>query len=440
MKRKVLGIVLATVLVLSLGLVFAAPVGAQHVCVETLYLSDTLGKTDGYSKLFEVVLDETSGRANLTPLPTVGYGPGIIPMEHADAIACTPDGKKIYAMQDNRDIGYYDLLSPSWNYLGTVTISGGADFLYIDRLAFAADGTLYFELNSGTTNALARITDLTTSPIVATVMGKVKDGGTELDIQGADIAFDAENICYLWHKKAAAPEGVYTFPQPTSIGDISATYLGPGATIADDYKVTGMAIRGCGMGDYPLLISDKTDPYGTIHEVDVVTGDMGNSYDMYEGTSPFDHGNGDMTVGVLGVPGPVDVSVDIKPTSCPNPLNLKSKGVLPVAILGTEDFDVTQIDPATVQLVGVPALRWNLEDVATPHVPSTDPWECDDCTTEGPDGEMDLTLKFNKQAIVAAIGAVDDGDCLVLTLTGELNDGTPISGVDVVRILKKGKK
>jgi hypothetical protein len=34
---------------------------------------------------------------------------------------------------------------------------------------------------------------------------------------------------------------------------------------------------------------------------------------------------------------------------------------------------------------------------------------------------------------------VNDGDCFILTLTGTLNDGTPIIGEDVLRILKKGK-
>ena len=42
--------------------------------------------------------------------------------------------------------------------------------------------------------------------------------------------------------------------------------------------------------------------------------------------------------------------VDIKPGSCPNPINVKSKGVLPTEILGTEDFDVTMVDPASVRL------------------------------------------------------------------------------------------
>lgn len=131
-----------------------------------------------------------------------------------------------------------------------------------------------------------------------------------------------------------------------------------------------------------------------------------------------------------------EVEVDIKPTSCPNPLNVKSKGVLPVAILGAADFDITTLDPATIQLEGVAPLRWDWEDVATPFDGDKD--DCDDCTEEGPDGFLDLTLKFNKQEIIAALGDIKDGDCLTLTLQGQQN-GTPIVGEDVVVILKKGK-
>jgi hypothetical protein len=136
----------------------------------------------------------------------------------------------------------------------------------------------------------------------------------------------------------------------------------------------------------------------------------------------------------------VVVPVDIKPMSCPNPLNVGAKGVLPVAILGTADFDVTQVDVATVQLEGVSPLRWDCEDVATPFEPFIGKEACDCCTEEGPDGYLDLTLKFDTQEIVAALGDVEDGDCVVLHLTGNLMeeyDGTPILGEDVVVILKK---
>jgi len=132
----------------------------------------------------------------------------------------------------------------------------------------------------------------------------------------------------------------------------------------------------------------------------------------------------------------IPVELDIKPRSCPNPLNTKSKGVLPAAILGTEDFDVSTVDPATVLLEGVAALRWNFEDVSTPVEPGDDPCEC---TTDGADGYMDMTLKFDRQEILAALGPVSDRDTVVLTLTGMTYDSTEIEGQDCVRIIHKGK-
>lgn len=53
----------------------------------------------------------------------------------------------------------------------------------------------------------------------------------------------------------------------------------------------------------------------------------------------------------------IDIGIDIKPGSCPNPVNIKSKGVFPVAILGTEDFDVDTIDIASIRLAGVDGHR-----------------------------------------------------------------------------------
>ena len=143
------------------------------------------------------------------------------------------------------------------------------------------------------------------------------------------------------------------------------------------------------------------------------------------------------------VPEPTPVSLDIKPGACPNPLNVKSRGVLPVAILGTEDFDVTTIDPASIRLAGVAAIRSNIEDVGTPFEPFIGKEDIYDCNIEGPDGYIDLTLKFDTQEIVLALGEVEDGEAPLLTLTGNLMEefgGTPIMGEDVVVILKKGKK
>jgi len=135
--------------------------------------------------------------------------------------------------------------------------------------------------------------------------------------------------------------------------------------------------------------------------------------------------------------GDIDVPLDIKPESCPNPLNVNSEGVLPVAIVGTESLDVTTIDPSTITLEGVSPLRSELEDEATPFEPFVGKEDALDCTEDGPDGFLDLTFKFSTQDIVAALGGVNDGDVIVLELTGNFLDGQPLEGEDVVIIISK---
>jgi hypothetical protein len=134
---------------------------------------------------------------------------------------------------------------------------------------------------------------------------------------------------------------------------------------------------------------------------------------------------------------PVPVDFDIKPGSCPNPFNVGSQGVLPVAILGSENLDINSIDMTTIRLEGIAPIRSSFEDVAAP----ADAQNPCDCTTQGADGFTDLTLKFDTQEIVNAIGEVVDGEMLQLVITGKLTDGTKIEGSDCIRIIKKnGKK
>jgi hypothetical protein len=133
-------------------------------------------------------------------------------------------------------------------------------------------------------------------------------------------------------------------------------------------------------------------------------------------------------------PAAISVNIDIKPESSPNPLNVESKGVLPVAILGTEDFDVTEVNIASIRLEGAAPIRSIIEDVSTPLLDKQD--ECG-CASEGEDGFDDLTLKFDTQEVVSALGKVADADRLVLTLTGELSDRSPIEGKDCINTLSK---
>lgn len=138
--------------------------------------------------------------------------------------------------------------------------------------------------------------------------------------------------------------------------------------------------------------------------------------------------------------GETPVAVDIKPGSCPNPLNAGSaKGVVSVAVSGNADVAVNSIDPASVRLAGVAPLGWTVADVATPYAPFTGKQNRLDCVAAGGDGASDLVFKFDKDALVAALGgaALVDDATVVLPLTGSLYDGNTIVGEDVMWVIKK---
>jgi hypothetical protein len=135
-------------------------------------------------------------------------------------------------------------------------------------------------------------------------------------------------------------------------------------------------------------------------------------------------------------PSAIEVAIDIKPESCKNPLNVRSRGSLRAAILGSSTFDVTTIVPSSIRVLGVAApAKTSLKDLATSFGPRTGEAKASDCIHRGPDGFRDLALKFGTEEIVGALGNVRDGDVVVLTLTGTLRDGTVFSGEDVVLIL-----
>jgi hypothetical protein len=105
-----------------------------------------------------------------------------------------------------------------------------------------------------------------------------------------------------------------------------------------------------------------------------------------------------------------EVEIDIKPGSYPNSINLKSKGVVPVAVLTTEDFDAATVDPATVEFAGASPLRWTMCDVDN-------------------DGDVDMLFHFKTQEL-----ALDENSTEAV-LTGQTNGGDDITGTDEVRIV-----
>jgi hypothetical protein len=224
-------------------------------------------------------------------------------------------------------------------------------------------------------------------------------------------------------------------------------------TISFSEPIAAFGFHGIDIGDFDgqvtLTLTDGTTVTLTIpHTVDGLGGsviyfgfyDTENQYtaiafgNTQPGTDYF--GFDDMRVGTIFQI--VDL-LDIKPTSCPNPLNTKSNGKLPVALLGTDLFDVTDVDPATLLLEGVAPLRWTYEDVAAPYIREAGDDPCS-CHEEGPDCYMDLVMHFDTQEIVAALGMVTDGEMRELTLTLETYAGIGLEAKDCVWIKHKVKE
>ncbi len=111
-----------------------------------------------------------------------------------------------------------------------------------------------------------------------------------------------------------------------------------------------------------------------------------------------------------------EVEIDIKPNSDPNSINTRSMGVVPVAILGTESFDVTTVDVATLMFGNAsPAHDLSDPDTYNEHIQDVNG-----------DGFDDLVSHYKQKEIGIGCGDTE------ATLTGNLNGGTPIDGTDFV--------
>jgi hypothetical protein len=123
----------------------------------------------------------------------------------------------------------------------------------------------------------------------------------------------------------------------------------------------------------------------------------------------------------------IEVTIDIKPGSFPNCINVDGHGVIPVAILGSADFDVTQIDISTLNFAGT-AVRIKGND--NPQCSVEDVSGDFSASLEGaPDGYPDLVCHFVDDPSFWEPG---DG---VATLDGLLLDGTPIQGTDTLCVV-----
>jgi len=232
------------------------------------------------------------------------------------------------------------------------------------------------------------------------------------------------------------------------IEDGGTLNINGGYVSSDVYVASGseVNIRGGGIGgntfcDITVETKAKVTVFGTDFSITKGTIDPSGTYFTPDTWSPCwlkgmyggDAGPIDLVFYVfytdvhifLAAPAPEvipEVIIDIKPGDDQNNINLKSKGVVPVAVLTTDDFDAVTVDPTTAQFAGAAPVRWSLEDIDN-------------------DGDADMMFHFRTQDLNL------DQSSTEATLTGQMtiwsaaqvSGGTIVSGTDKVRIIPSKK-
>lgn len=112
-------------------------------------------------------------------------------------------------------------------------------------------------------------------------------------------------------------------------------------------------------------------------------------------------------------PGILTIIIDIKPGSYPNSINRSSQGNLPVALLGSSDFDVTMTDPRTVVFANASPLNigQSAQDV-------------------NGDGRLDMVFHFSIQSLNLRENTTE------ACLTGQTLSSQSFKGCDSVRLVR----
>jgi hypothetical protein len=197
-------------------------------------------------------------------------------------IGADPTGERLYVINRRQisggnPLGYYDVVAGRFIYEGRVPGIGNG----VTLAGFSTDGKMY--VGDQNTNRIYRI-DVQTKAVEMS-WPVLRPDGSGLNLNGADLAFDSNNVLYLW-TNAAADRGLHV----VTFGPVNAVGTLQGGTSTTFF--TGMAILDAGTGN--IVLSNAVD--NRIHESDR-DGVMVAHYPMMLNGAPYDHQFGDMSSG-----------------------------------------------------------------------------------------------------------------------------------------------
>jgi hypothetical protein len=157
-----------------------------------------------------------------------------------------------------------------------------------------------------------------------------------------------------------------------------------------------------------MVDAGEADPSNPDTDRDGVLDDVDNCPDTYNPDQA--DSDGDRIGDACDAP-PEELTIDIRPGSYPNLINPKSNGVIPVAILTTDAFDASNVNPPSARFEGLRPARWMFVDV------------------DG-DRDLDLLLYFRITRDMSIVAGQEEA-CLTAMTFG----GVTLQGCDSIKVV-----
>lgn len=225
----------------------------------------------------------------------------------------------------------------------------------------------------------------------------------------------------LFHDDFTIPAGAYNISATLTITSDNAeeVYLN-GVFVDSDGEVQGSPVDN---HEWSTVIDLSLTPQAGANSLDIIVRNYPGS------SSATGNPTGLIFKLVINYDLPLGIDVDVKPGSFPNSMNINGNGVVPVAILGSSTFDVSQIDVSTLCFAG---LEVRVRGNGQPQCSIKDVSGDFSGGPEGaPDGYPDLVCQFVDDP---TLWDVNQGTAI---LTGNLLDGTPFQGSDSINVVNE---